>query len=318
MPRTAPLPVLAEDPTDDAVSFLDRVVQWLLSSGLQVLLILVVAAITTVIASWLIRRVLRTMINSSTRLSKSAAGFMGRRNPSGSKAAKAAQARRSQRLETLSMVARNLARVLIWAIATVMILDRFGVNIAPVIASLGVVGLAAGIGAQNIIKDVISGVLMLLEDSVAVGDTVDLEYATGTVENISLRTTNVRAMDGVLWTVRNGEVIRIGNMSRGFSRAIVEVDISVDADNDSVSQILADVGQDLRQDAEWSEQLEGDVVVSGILGVDGERFQRRLSVDVSPGRQWAVEMELRKRARAAFRKAGIDATLPRLEEQTTA
>lgn len=295
-------------PTTDPRTLLDQAVAWLTTAGLQILIILVVASALSAISSWAIKRFFRTMIDSSSRLSTAAGLVVKQRDP---KTAKAAQARRKQRVETLSTVGRNIVRTVIWAVAFIMILDKFGVNIAPVIASLGVVGLAAGIGAQNIIKDVIAGILMLLEDIVAVGDTVDLEYATGTVENINLRVTQIRADDGVLWTVRNGEVIRIGNMSRGFSRAIVDVDIAVDADNDKVSEILEGLGSELAQDSAWSDKIQGRHEASGILGVDGDRYQRRLVVEVAPGQQWSVEMELRRRARAAFRQAEIDVTLPR-------
>ncbi|PWH06853.1 mechanosensitive ion channel family protein [Brachybacterium endophyticum] len=309
MPLNDLVPTLAA-PADDAKSLMDAFVGWLTTHGVRIVVILLVATIATAVGSWLINRFVRTMIDSSTKISTFAGAVVKRDQRS----AKAAQARREQRARTLSNVARNLLRMVVWAVAIVMILDQLGLNIAPVIASLGVLGLAAGIGAQNIIKDVVSGVLMLFEDLVAVGDVVDIEYASGTVENINLRTTQVRALDGSLWTVRNGEVIRVGNMSRGFSNAVVVLDIEPSADDAKVTEVLDSVGREISEDEDWKELLLGAVSVSGMLGVDAAHYQRRVVARVQPGEQWTVEMELRRRIRLAFREADIDFALPRFSE----
>jgi small-conductance mechanosensitive channel len=313
MPLNDLLPQLSA-PSEDAKTLMDQFLEWLATSGVRILVILVVAFIATAVGSWLINRFVRTMIDSSSKISNVAGAVVKRDH----RTAKAAQARREQRAKTLSNVARNVLRMVIWAVAIVMILDQLGLNIAPVIASLGVLGLAAGIGAQNIIKDVVSGVLMLFEDLVAVGDVVDIEYASGTVENINLRTTQVRALDGSLWTVRNGEVIRVGNMSRGFSNAVVVLDIEPEADDSKVTEVLERVGREIGEDDDWKELLLGDVTVSGMLGVDGAHYQRRVMARVLPGEQWTVEMELRRRIRLAFREADIDFALPRFSDSASA
>ena len=192
--------LLSSPTTDDALSLMDQLLRWLTTSGVKIVVILLAASLISFLAGWFLRRFFRTMVQSGSKIS-SVTGTVIRRDP---KSQRAAQLRREQRASTLSTVARNIAHVMIWAVASVMILSEIGVNIAPVIASLGVVGLAAGIGAQTIIKDVVAGIVMLFEDIVAVGDWVDLEYAEGTVESINLRATQVRGIDGVLWTVRNG------------------------------------------------------------------------------------------------------------------
>lgn len=313
MPIDDLLPQLSA-PADEATTLMGSLVEWLLSHGVRILVIIVVAALISTIGTWLIKRFVNTMIDSSTKISTVAGSVVKRDDRS----TKLAQSRRAQRAKTLSNVARNVFTMVVWAIALVMVLDQLGLNVAPVIASLGVLGLAAGIGAQNIIKDVVSGVLMLFEDLVAVGDVVDLEYASGTVENINLRTTQVRALDGSLWTVRNGEVIRVGNMSRGFSNAVVVLDIDHAADYTKVTEILDEVGAEFGEDEQWKELLLGPVTVSGMLEVDGASYQRRVVVRVEPGQQWTVEMELRRRIRLAFREADIDFALPRFGAATTA
>jgi len=306
------LPELVTPTTDETLSLLDQALRWLLSSGLLIVLVLVGAAVATAVARWLIHRFFRTMIASSNKLT-GVAGSVVRRD----RRDQAASLKRiEQRASTLSNVAVNVATLIIWMIAAIMILDQIGVNIAPVIASLGVVGLAAGIGAQTIIKDIVAGVVMLFEDIVAVGDVVDLEYATGTVENINLRVTQVRSLDGVLWTVRNGEIIRVGNMSRGFSKAVVLLDLDAKSDDRVVDEVLARVAEELGADPEWEDVLQSEVEVSGILSEDAARFQRRMVATVSPGSQWKVEMELRRRIRAQFAASGIEFALPRFAETT--
>ncbi|MBE9404110.1 mechanosensitive ion channel family protein [Brachybacterium sp. Marseille-Q2903] len=302
--------LFASPPAEDALDLADSLWHWMLTSGVRIVVILLVAALLSGAASWLLRRFFRTMIEGSSKLT-STAGFVVKRDR---RALMAAQARRAQRAETLSNVARNVASMSIWAVALVMVLSEIGVNIAPVIASLGVLGLAAGIGAQTIIKDVVAGVVMLFEDIVAVGDVVDLEYATGTVEEINLRVTQVRSVDGVLWTVRNGEIIRIGNMSRGFANAVVLLDLDPASDNTQVTEVLEQVTAEFTTDPAWVDVVQGDATVSGILGVDGSHVQRRVLVQVAPGEQWGVEQELRRRITAAFREAGVSFALPRFSD----
>lgn len=302
------LPQLSAPTTPDAaLGLLDQAGQWLLTHGLRIVVILVAAAVISAVVAWLIRRFFRTMSQSSARLSD-VAGSVTKRDP---RTQKAARSRREQRTQTLSNVARNVSRLVIWAIASVMVLSEIGVNVAPVIASLGVVGLAAGIGAQTLIKDVVAGVVMLFEDLVAVGDTVDLEYATGTVEGINLRVTQVRALDGTLWTVRNGEIIRIGNFTQGYSNAVALFDIDAEADHATVTDLLQQVTDEFVADADWADRVTGSATVSGILGVDGARVQRRIVVPVEPGTQWEAEQELRRRVRAAFHEAGVAFAQPR-------
>src|SRR5699024_10346731 len=142
---------------DDALTLMDQLVHWLLTSGVKIVIIMLAATLLSVAAGWFLRRFFRTMVQSGAKIS-TVTGTVIRRDP---KSQRAAQARRAQPATTLSTVARTTAHVLIWPLATMMILCEIGVNIASVIASLGVVGLAAGIGAQTIIKDVVAGVVML-------------------------------------------------------------------------------------------------------------------------------------------------------------
>ncbi len=304
--------LLAETTTEEAFSLVDRVGEWLLSNGITILVIILVALIVRFVVGALINRVFTTMYQSGSRISRMT-NVVVKKNPDAGMAA-ANEERRKQRADTLSTASKNVASVIIWSIAFVMILSQVGVNIAPIIASLGVAGLAAGIGAQTLIKDVLAGVIMLFEDLVAVGDYVDLQFAEGTVENVNLRVTQVRGLNGVLWTVRNGEVITLGNYSRGLGTAFVELDIDSAANDEKVTEAIHAVFDALKSDQKWMKLIVGLPEASGILSVDGARYQRRITADTIPGKQWDVEREIRKRLRVEFDKRGIEFALPRFQE----
>ena len=291
---------------------MDRMGEWLLSNGITILVIILVAIIVRFVAGALINRVFTTMYQSGSRISRMT-NVVVKKNPDAGMAA-ANEERRKQRADTLSTASKNVAGVVIWSIAFVMILSQVGVNIAPIIASLGVAGLAAGIGAQTLIKDVLAGVIMLFEDLVAVGDYVDLDFAEGTVENVNLRVTQVRGLNGVLWTVRNGEIITLGNYSRGLGTAFVVLDIAADANDEEVTEAIHAVFDALKADQKWVKLIVGSPEASGILSVDGARYQRRITADTLPGKQWDVEREIRKRLRVEFDQRGIEFALPRFQE----
>ena len=302
--------VLATPGADEALTLADSLWRWLIDSGVKIVVILIGAMVITLVINWLLRRFFRTMVESSSKIS-SMTGAVVKKDP---RSLKAAQQRREQRAETLSNVARNIVRMVVWAVAIVMILAEVGVQIAPIIASLGVIGLAAGIGAQTIIKDFVAGIVMLFEDLVAVGDWVDLEYAEGIVEEINLRATQVRDLNGVLWTVRNGEIIRIGNYTRGFATAVVVLSIDAHADDDLVTEVLERVTGQMATEPDWVEHLHGPANISGMLNVDANRYQRRIMIETAPWEQWPVERELRARIRAEFAKADIQFAMPRFVE----
>ncbi|RUP86054.1 mechanosensitive ion channel family protein [Dermabacter sp. HSID17554] len=304
--------LLAETTTEEAFSLVDRVGEWLLSNGITILVIILVALIVRFVVGALINRVFTTMYQSGSRISRMT-NVVVKKNPDAGMAA-ANEERRKQRADTLATASKNVASVIIWSIAFVMILSQVGVNIAPIIASLGVAGLAAGIGAQTLIKDVLAGVIMLFEDLVAVGDYVDLQFAEGTVENVNLRVTQVRGLNGVLWTVRNGEIISLGNYSRGLGTAFVMLDIASGADDAAVTEAIHTVFDALKADHKWSKLIVGAPEATGILSVDGARYQRRITADTIPGKQWEVEREIRKRLRVEFDKRGVEFALPRFQE----
>ncbi|MGQ4549706.1 mechanosensitive ion channel family protein [Dermabacteraceae bacterium P13077] len=313
MPFTPFLPFKPESPEREAARFVESFTAWLGQHGVNIIVILLGALMIRLFAGWLIRRGFHSMMASGETL-RSVTTLVGTRKVADERERQMAQARRKQRADTISQVLRHIVSATIVILAFVMILAEIGINIAPIIAGLGVAGVAAGVGAQTLVKDIVAGVMILFEDLIGVGDVVDLEYASGTVENINLRVTQVRGIDGVLWTVRNGEIIRIGNKSRGFASALVVVDIAAGADDDAVREALSAVCDSLPNDPDYGKHVLEAPVISGILSSDGARYQRRIGVKVAPGTQWDVEQEVRRRVREEFRARGIEMALPRFQE----
>ena len=218
--------------------------------------------------------------------------------------------RRRQRTETIGSVLRSVTSITVFTVATSRVLAELGFDLGPLIASAGVVGVALGFGAQNVVKDFLNGMFMILEDQYGVGDAIDAGEASGIVEAVGLRTTRLRSVDGTVWHIRNGEIIRIGNMSQGWSRALLDVSVAYDTDTDLATRTIKAVA-----DSVWQDPVLGLVVLEepevwGVenLGVDGIAI--RLVVKTAPLEQWTVARELRKRIKAAFAENGIEIPLP--------
>ena len=217
-----------------------------------------------------------------------------------------ASQRRAQRARTVGSVLRSTANIVVGTIIALMILAELQVNVGPLVASAGVVGIALGFGAQALVKDFISGIFLLVEDQFGVGDVVDLgSGATGTVEEVQLRVTQVRAFDGTLWYVRNGEILRAGNMTQQWSRAVAEVRVPLDADVDTVRVALGRAADDVQADPELSPLLLEAPSVRGVDAVNDITMSFTLHAQTRPGDQWEVSRELRRRAQAELRGAGV-------------
>jgi small conductance mechanosensitive channel len=209
--------------------------------------------------------------------------------------------RRRQRAATIGSIASSV----IYGTAFVLILGEFGVNLAPIIASAGVIGVAVGFGAQNLVKDFISGIFMMLEDQYGVGDVVDLGVASGTVESIGLRVTTIRDIEGTLWYVRNGAISRVGNFSQHFSIALVDVPIGHGADLSRATEIAARAATHAMAEAPLSQDLLGEVTVLGVQSVTTEGVTLRVTVTTLPGRQARVRRALFESIATAFTEDGV-------------
>ena len=199
--------------------------------------------------------------------------------------------RRRQRTETLGSVLRSIASFATAAVAVPMVLSELGVDLAPVIAGAGIVGVAVGFGAQNLVKDFLTGMFMLLEDQYGVGDDVDVGPATGTVEAVTLRSTRLRDADGTVWHVRNGEIDRVGNRSQGWARAVVDVPLALTNDVERVRTLLLDVASE----PEWQDKVLEEPHAWGLESLGSAGIVLRLALRTTPTERETVERELRER-----------------------
>lgn len=214
-------------------------------------------------------------------------------------------ARAVQRTRTLGTVGRHVITWTIVAIALVLILGQLQVNLTAILASAGVLAAGLAFGAQNIVKDILNGIFMVFEDQLGVGDLVTVGTVSGTVEDVGIRITKVRAADGTLWFIRNGEILQLGNASQGWGRAIIDITVGADADLELVERSALESATELVHSAEFARRVTGEPEVLGLESVFGDRATVRLTVRTRPEAQYAVQRALRARIKKDFSELGI-------------
>ncbi|MEO6703411.1 MAG: mechanosensitive ion channel domain-containing protein [Jatrophihabitantaceae bacterium] len=206
--------------------------------------------------------------------------------------------RRRQRAETIGSVLRSATSFLLFVTAFLLVLQVFSINLAPFIAGTSLVGVAVGFGAQNVVKDFLSGMFMMLEDQYGVGDVIDVKEATGTVEAVGLCTTRLRDVEGVVWYVRNGEIARVGNKSQQFAQVVLDIPIAAAGDADAARSAIRAAGQELYAEDGWTQHFLAEPELLGIESLTREELVIRLVARVRPLEQWRVARELRSRIQA--------------------
>ncbi len=217
----------------------------------------------------------------------------------------------SAKVRTLVPLARQAIRAVVIIIAAIMILSNAGVNTGPILAGMGVLGLAIGFGAQTLVKDIITGVFMLLEDSIAVGDEVDLNNTKGQVEAINIRTIRLRDGNGSIHTIPYSSVTTITNMSRDFSRWMIEAAVAYREDVDRVLETLKEIGEGLRRDPEFGRDILEPIEIFGLERFDESAVVIRARLTTRPGQQWRIGREFNRRMKKVFDERGIEIPFPR-------
>lgn len=264
---------------------------------LQVILILVIAFVAVKV----LRRGLRKVVERS-KVNKPGLDF-GDLSP--------VSTRKVQRMDALGAVGQSAIGVVIWVLALLIILGTtFGIDITPLLAGAGILGLAIGFGAQDLVKDIISGVFMLLEDQYGVGDVIDVGEAIGVVEGIGLRSTRLRDVTGTLWHVPNGEIRRVGNMSQEWSRALLDIGVAYDTDLDEAAEVIKKVADDMYAEETYSGLFLAEPEIWGIESLSADSVDIRLVIKTKPGEQWAIARELRRRIKFALDQAHIEIPFP--------
>ena len=272
------------------------------------------AILAILIGALIVNRIVRRGLKSGLRRLGSGAvtervgSAVRKRTPDALLETQETSLRAEQRIDALSGVLRSVASFTIFLIAGFMILGRVGVNLAPLLAGAGVLGVALGFGSQKLVQDFLSGIFILIEDQYGVGDVVDLDQETsGTVEAISLRTTRLRSVDGTVWHVPNGEIRRVGNQSQHWSRSLLDIEVAYDTDIERARAVMQEVADEhWKKDPEILEQPE----VWGVEALGASGITIRMVVKTTPSRQWAVSRRLREAIKDRFDARGIEIPFP--------
>lgn len=268
---------------------MDQVTDWLVDHGIAIFGIIVIS----ILSYWLLGILTRTLSQQIQSLDDEEDSELDKRTV------------------TIFRVVRSTGIVLILSTAVLMILTELGVPVTPVLASVGFIGLAFGLGAQTLVQDMISGLFILIENQYTVGDSIEISGISGTVEQMTLRATMVRDLQGTLHVVPNGEIRIVANKSRTWSRAVLDVGITYDDDVDAAMAALTEIGAALAGDPEAGPLLLETPTVTGVEGLDDWAVRLRIIAKTEPGMHWAVQRTLRRQVRLVFAEKGIGLAFPR-------
>lgn len=272
-----------------AIGFNDMLV-WLYDIMMAILPKIAISA-AIIIVTFIILRLLRATVKRMLM------GYLERREDSPRDVA--------QRAQTLASVIESGIRFFVVVLATLMVLTNLGLDIGPLIASAGIAGLAIGLGAQNLIRDMINGFVILLESQYAVGDVVVIGAVTGTVEDLNLRRTLLRADNGAAIVIPNSLVTIVQNQSKDWSRAILDINIAPDTDDDHMMTVLRDELETVQEDAFLGPKITAHPTIVGLTNVSATQLTYRVTVRTQPLEQWDVERELRRRIYNRLLREGI-------------
>jgi len=279
---------------------------WIVLKPLRVILILLLAFA----ARWALHRMINRLVRTTTEGSMpTLLKPLRERIPSAAvNPEQFVPERRRQRAEAIGSVLRSMVTAFIFGIALLMVLKEFSFDLAPLLASAGIAGVALGFGAQSLVKDLIAGLFMLIEDQYGVGDNVDLGQATGVVEAVGLRVTTIRDGRGVLWYIRNGEIVRVGNKSQGWALVVVDLPIGF-ASTEEATAVLRTAAASVAVDPELTSEIVEEPEVLGVEQITVDGAVIRTVVKTTADGQFAVGRELRRRLAEALENSGITAQI---------
>lgn len=268
------------------------VVKWLIYDLPVIVVILLVMFVLLRLNRLLFRRLNRLLISRSKR----------------SEEEESVEA--EKRINTLTGILKGLGRIIIWTVFMMIVLRRLGLDIAPLLAGAGILGLAVGFGAQELVRDFISGFFMLLENQIRTGDVVRINGTAGSVERIELRTTTLRDFEGVVHTFQNGKINSISNLTKEWSAAALDIGVAYKEDPDHVISVIRAVGDELYTDAEFKDIMIEPLEIFGLDKFDESAIVIKARLKTKPGSQWPVAREFRKRLKKAFDIEGIEIPFP--------
>jgi small conductance mechanosensitive channel len=266
----------------------EAIVRWLVSTGLRVILILVGALVVVRLSAFITRRVEQAFQDN---------------DPS-------TMSEREKQAATLGKVIRNIARILVWSVAVMMILKELEIDIGPILAGIGIMGLAVGFGAQSLVKDFLAGMFILVENQYNVGDVIEAAGAKGQVEKITLRATTLRDLQGNVHIIPNGTIEVVTNRTRQWSRFVLDIGVAYKENVDEVMRVLKEIGDELAADAEFASMITAPLEVLGVQDFADSAVIIRVMFTTQPVKQWTVGREFRRRVKNTFDAKGIEIPFP--------
>jgi small-conductance mechanosensitive channel len=269
----------------------ELIIPWLATSGIQIVIIIIGTFIINKVTSSFIEKAIRIAVRPDGISSKEA---------------------EEKRENTLIQIFNTTAKIGLLTISSLMILEEFGVEIGPILAAAGIVGLAFGFGGQYLIRDIISGLFIILENQYRIGDVVSFDDVSGTVQEISLRKTTLRDLDGTVHHIPHGEIKKVSNLSKDYSRVNLDIGVGYGTDLEHVIEVINRIGTELSEDAKWKEYI---ILAPQFLRVNDfadSAIMLKILGETLPSRQWEVTGELRKRIKITFDKEGIEIPFPQI------
>ncbi len=266
----------------------EKVMKWLLTSGLKIVFIIV--------GAYVIIRLLRFSIHRLNR-------FFEDDDPT-------TRSEREKRADTLTKILNNVMTLVVWAFAAMMVLKELGVDIGPILAGAGIAGLAIGFGAQSLVKDFLNGVFIVVENEFRVGDVVSIGGVSGLVEKISLRTTVLRDLEGKVYVVPNGQITTVTNMTKEWSRFLLDVGVAYKEDVDYVMEVLGQVGDELQKDEKFAPLITEPLQILGVDSFGESAVNIRVMFTTQPLQQWTIGREFRRKIKKRFDELGIEIPFP--------
>jgi len=267
---------------------------WTLTHGIKIICIIFIAFFVIKISNKIIEKTIRKAVKSEK----------GAKDNSAEK----------KREDTLIRVFNGIFIIIVWMIALLTILPEFAINVGPILAGAGVLGVALGFGAQYVVRDFLAGLFIILENQYRIGDVVCLDDVCGGVEDITLRKTVLRDLDGALYHIPNGSFKKASNLTRGYSRAHMNISVSYKEDIDKVINLINEVGKNMAKDSLWKDDIINPIQVLGSgpndFGTNG--MEIKVLGETKPSKQWDILKEFRKRLKVAFDKKGIEIPFPQI------
>ena len=283
-----------------------QLVTWFVTKPAAILLL----ALATVALRWFLHRLIDRLVHRAAEGLPSPVLRRITEDHADEHEAALVPGRRVQRAETMGSLLKSVTSIVLFTVFGITALAELGYPIGPLIASAGVAGVALGFGAQSLVKDFLAGVCMIFEDQYGVGDVVNLGEAGGTVEAVGLRVTRLRDVEGTVWYVRNGEIIRVGNQSQNWARTVLDIPVALDQDLTRVQDVLREVAHDLWEDEAFADLILEEPSVWGIEDLTPNWVVVRVTLKTAPLEQWSVAREMRQRVKARFEQEGISLAPP--------